>query len=137
MFSDFAVLVRDSCQDTFVEVLTSLIKTSRLSLNLVLNMFISSFVSSNQSHQSFGIKECSATHNTAMLQLFLETYFTELLADAEETKAMVVLDPDQTQALHTLIRSYLTSLTVPVRFVERNIDSNLYVTRRVYLEVKY
>ena len=130
------MLVRDSCQETFVEVLASLIKTGRLSLNHVLNMFIQSFVSSNQSHQSLGAKECSATHNTAMLQLFLETYFTDLLADAQESKAEVLLDADQTQALHTLVRSYLTSLTVPVRFVEVDIDFNMYVTRRVYLEVR-
>merc|ERR1712029_25416 len=127
-FSEFACLVRDSCPDTFVEVLTSLIKTNQLSLNHVLNMFISSFVS-HKSHESMsvgGSGNGGVTHNTAMLQLFLETYFTELLADAESAKPHhtarppLPLDSDQVQALHTLVRSYLTSLTVPVRFVERN-----------------
>ena len=134
-FSEFAILVRDSVPDTFVEVMVSLIKSEQLSLQFVLGLFIGSFVSmSSSKHQSLGSKECSATHNTAMLQLFLETYFTELLSDHETLKKELVLDPDQLQALHTLVRSYLTSLSIPVRFVEKNIDSNLYVTRRNYLE---
>ena len=125
----------------------------QLSLSHVLNMFITSFVSHKSVDSVSGNGGGGVTHNTAMLQLFLETYFTELLADAETTTSKqgggrgigsqhqqecrppLPLDPDQVQALHTLVRSYLTSLTVPVRFVERNIDSNLYVARRVYLEV--
>ena len=44
------------------------------------------------------------------------------------------LDDDQIQALHTLVRSYLTSLSVPVRFVEKNVDSNIFGPRSLYLD---
>ena len=44
-FTEFGLMVRDSCPDTLVEVLVSLIKASKMSLAQVLSMFISSFVS--------------------------------------------------------------------------------------------
>ena len=67
-------------------------------------------------------------HHASTLQLFLEAYFTETLSESE-----VDLDSDGTRALQTLIRSYLTSLSVPVRFGERNIDSNMFGARPLYL----
>ena len=132
-FSDLAILVRDSVPEIFVEVLVSLIKADTLLLGSVLGLFIGSFVSmSSVADHSRQAAECSATHNTAMLQLFLETYFQELLND--NVHGSISLDDDQIQALHTLVRSYLTSLSVPVRFVERNIDSNIFGSRRLYLD---
>lgn len=68
-------------------------------------------------------------HHASTLQLFLEAYFTETLSEIE-----IELDPDETRALHTLIRSYLTSLSVPVRFGEKNIDSNMFGPRQLYLD---
>ena len=133
-FSDLAILVRDSVPEIFVEVLVSLIKADTLLLGSVLGLFIGSFVSmSYVADHSMQASECSATHNTAMLQMFLETYFQELLNETI-TPSSISLDADQVQALHTLIRSYLTSLSIPVRFVERNIDSNMFGSRRLYLD---
>ena len=74
---------------------------------------------------------------TYVMSEYLHTtcFNSELLADFEDAPdSALCLEGDQVQALHTLIRSYLTSLSLPVRFVERNIDSNLFVTRRTYLE---
>jgi len=54
----------------------------------------------------------SPANNAAILQLFLETYFIELLSvntDAQET-----LSGDQQEALMTLIRSYLAGLANPL-----------------------
>ena len=67
-------------------------------------------------------------HHASTLQLFLEAYFTETLTESD-----LNLEPDGTRALQTLIRSYLTSLSVPVRFGERNIDSNMFGARPLYL----
>ena len=89
-FTEFGLMVRDSCPDTLVEVLVSLIKASKMSLAQVLSMFISSFVSVSSLTSAAGssIKPSvgaplegassgsAVTHNTAMMQLFLETYFT-------------------------------------------------------------
>ena len=89
-FTEFGLMVRDSCPDTLVEVLVSLIKASKMSLAQVLSMFISSFVSVSSLNSAAGssIKPSvgaplegassgsAVTHNTAMMQLFLETYFT-------------------------------------------------------------
>ena len=47
----------------------------------------------------------------------------------------IILDGDQLQALHTLVRSYLTSLSVPVRFEEKNIDCNMFGNRYMYLDL--
>ena len=132
-FSDVAILIRDSVPEIFVEVLVSLIKADRLVLGSVLGLFINSFVSmSSIADHSRQASECSVTHNTAMLQLFLETYFQELLHD--NRRQFLALDEDQNQALHTLVRSYLTSLSIPVRFVEKNVDSNIFGPRRLYLD---
>ena len=132
-FSDVAILIRDSVPEIFVEVLVSLIKAEKLMLGSVLGLFINSFVSmSTIADHSRQASDCSVTHNTAMLQLFLETYFQELLHDNRQHS--LALDEDQTQALHTLVRSYLTSLSVPVRFIEKNVDSNIFGPRRLYLD---
>lgn len=132
-FSDVAILIRDSVPELFVEVLVSLIKADKLMLGSVLGLFINSFVSmSSIADHSRQASDCSVTHNTAMLQLFLETYFQELLHD--NRRESISLDDDQIQALHTLVRSYLTSLSVPVRFIEKNVDSNIFGQRRLYLD---
>ena len=135
-FSDLAILIRNSVPEIFVEILVSLIKAEKLLLGSVLGLFISSFVSMSSpavSDHSRQNAECSATHNTAMIQLFLETYFQELLHDSQ-TQGSITLDEEQTQALQTLVRSYLTSLSIPVRFVERNVDSNIFGPRKLYLD---
>ena len=135
-FSDLAILIRDSVPEIFVEILVSLIKAEKLLLGSVLGLFISSFVSMSSpavSDHSRQHAECSATHNTAMIQLFLETYFQELLHDSQ-TQGSLTLDEEQIQALQTLVRSYLTSLSIPVRFVERNVDSNIFGPRKLYLD---
>ena len=69
-------------------------------------------------------------HHASTLQLFLEAFFTETLSEAE-----IDLGSDEIRALHTLIRSYLTSLSVPVRFGDRNIDSNMFGLRPLYLVI--
>lgn len=51
------------------------------------------------------------------------------------TEPSIILDGDQLQALHTLVRSYLTSLSVPVRFEEKNIDCNMFGSRFLYLDL--
>lgn len=119
-FSDFALLLRDTVPETFVEILVSLIKANIFTLSTILNLFIESLVSMNNSDMT--------VHHASTLQLFLEAYFTETLTEAE-----VELASDEIRALHTLIRSYLTSLSVPVRFGERNIDSNMFGPRPLYL----
>lgn len=122
-FSDFALLLRDTVPETFVEILVSLIKARQgiFTLSTILNLFIESLVSMNNE---------MAVHHASTLQLFLEAYFTETLTETD-----IELDSDEVRALHTLIRSYLTSLSVPVRFGERNIDSNMFGPRPLYLVI--
>ncbi|TRY75729.1 hypothetical protein TCAL_09858 [Tigriopus californicus] len=122
-FSDLALLIRDTCPEMFMEVLVSLIKGRVFTLSTILQLFIGSFVS-----MSNIVGE--ATQNTAMLQLFLETYFTEELGDLER----IQLDIEQEQAVQTLIRSYLTSLSVPVRFGDKNIDTDMFGNRMEFLD---
>jgi len=129
-FSEFAILLRDTVPETFVEILVSLIKANIFPLSTILHLFIESFVSMsgmNSNNGSGGMGDMTV-HHASTLQLFLEAYFTETLSEAE-----IELDADETRALHTLIRSYLTSLSVPVRFGERNIDSNMFGPRPLYL----
>ena len=128
-FSELALLLRDCLPEMFVEVLVSLIKGNVFSLSLILQLFIGSFVSmSNITGE--------AAQNAAMLQLFLETYFTEFLNDnpADNDDDVRRLDQEQEQALQTLVRSYLTSLSVPVRFGDRDIDTDMFGTRQSYLD---
>ena len=63
-----------------------------------------------------------AAQNSAILQLFLETYFVELLNDDDNmcnggsgSSSPERLPADQENALQTLVRSYLSSLSTPVR----------------------
>ena len=52
------------------------------------------------------------------MQLFLETYFVEFLNDDKMCNSSgEKLLPDQENALQTLVRSYLSSLSTPVRCV--------------------
>ena len=52
------------------------------------------------------------------MQLFLETYFVEFLNDDKMCNSTgEKLLPDQENALQTLVRSYLSSLSTPVRSV--------------------
>lgn len=132
-FSELALLIRDSAPTTFVEILVSLIKSDIFfTLPMVLHLLIGSMVSI-MSCNSGG----SMAHDAAMLQLFLESYFTDVLqVEEDECQDLkkLILDGDQLQALHTLVRSYLTSLSVPVRFGEKNIDCNMFGTRRLFLD---
>ena len=129
-FSEFAILLRDTVPETFVEILVSLIKANVFPLSIILHLFIESFVSMSgmNSNSCTGGMGDMTVHHASTLQLFLEAYFTETLSEIE-----IKLDSDETRALHTLIRSYLTSLSVPVRFGERNIDSNMFGPRPLYL----
>ncbi len=125
--SDVASWLRDAVPSTFVEVLVSLIKSDVYSLQTVLHLLIGSLVSSST---SFDIR---TNNDASILQLFLEAYFVDILNVDSDTA--VILDGDQLQALHTLVRSYLTSLSVPVRFEEKNIDCNMFGSRFLYLDL--
>lgn len=75
------------------------------------------------------------TNDTALLQLFLECYFVDVIDTSDTEEPTIILDGDQLQALHTLVRSYLTSLSVPVSFEEKNIDCNMFGSRHLYLDL--
>jgi hypothetical protein len=122
--SEVAIILRDSVPMTFVEILASLIKSDVYTLPMVLHLLIGSLVSTSS-------MMVSASNDSAILQLFLEAYFTDII---ESTVDEIILDGDQLQALHTLVRSYLTSLSVPVRFGEKNIDCNMFGNRHLYLD---
>eukprot|EP00095_Tigriopus_kingsejongensis_P008125 maker-scaffold256_size235750-snap-gene-0.9 protein:Tk08125 transcript:maker-scaffold256_size235750-snap-gene-0.9-mRNA-1 annotation:"hermansky-pudlak syndrome 3 protein" len=62
--------------------------------------------------------------------LFLETYFIEELGDTDA----LTLDLEQEQAVQTLVRSYLTSLSVPVRFGDKDIDTDMFGNRFEFLD---
>ena len=99
----------------------------------MLHLLIGSLVSSSS------ITSENRANDTALLQLFLESYFIDVIdnnSNNEDTiAAAIILDGDQLQALHTLVRSYLTSLSVPVRFEEKNIDCNMFGSRFLYLDL--
>jgi len=99
------------------------------SLGKMLKLFIESFVSISTINPQGGSIDLSA-HHTSTLQLFLEAYFTDLLSDQD---SKLELTDEDILALHTLIRSYLTGLSVPVRFGEKNIDSNMFGSRPMFL----
>ena len=104
------------------------------SLQTVLHLLIGSLVSSSSITSSE-----NRANDTALLQLFLESYFIDVIDnnsnDEDTIAAAIILDGDQLQALHTLVRSYLTSLSVPVRFEEKNIDCNMFGSRFLYLDL--
>ena len=126
--SDMASLLRDSIPNIFVEVLVSLIKSDIYSLQLVLHLLIGSLVSSSTNAEKL-------SNDAVILQLFLESYFIDVIDASNPEEGAIILDGDQLQALHTLIRSYLTSLGIPVRFEEKNIDCNMFGNRNLYLDL--
>ena len=97
----------------------------------MLHLLIGSLVSSSS------LTSENRANDTALLQLFLESYFIDIIENNSNTEvnAAIILDGDQLQALHTLVRSYLTSLSVPVRFEEKNIDCNMFGSRFLYLDL--
>ena len=98
------------------------------SLQTVLHLLIGSLVSNSS------LADCRA-NDAALLQLFLESYFMDVIDASNPADNSIILDGDQLQALHTLVRSYLTSLSVPVRFEEKNIDCNMFGSRFLYLDL--
>ena len=64
-------------------------------------------------------------------QMVLESYFINIL---ETTNGFIYLRGDQLQALHTLVGSYLSSLSIPVRSEEKNC-SNMFGSRYLYLDL--
>ena len=100
----------------------------------MLHLLIGSLVSSSSITSSE-----NRANDTALLQLFLESYFIDVIDNNSNNEATIaaaiILDGDQLQALHTLVRSYLTSLSVPVRFEEKNIDCNMFGSRFLYLDL--
>uniref|UniRef100_A0A0K2UWL5 Uncharacterized protein n=1 Tax=Lepeophtheirus salmonis TaxID=72036 RepID=A0A0K2UWL5_LEPSM len=115
-FSDLALLIRDSVPEIFVEVLVSLIKGNAFKLGHILELFVGSFVNRDNS-------------NAVVLQLFLETFFVEFLENPTQE------DPDILQVLKSLIRSYLSCISTPIRFGDKNIDSDIFGPRDLYLEM--
>ena len=76
-----------------------------------IKLFLGSFVSSISNGGG-----SDAAQNSAILQLFLETYFVEFLNDDKMCNSSAEkLQSDQENALQTLVRSYLSSLSTPVR----------------------
>ncbi|CAB4067010.1 HPS3 [Lepeophtheirus salmonis] len=67
--------------------------------------------------------------NAVVLQLFLETFFVEFLENPTQE------DPDILQVLKSLIRSYLSCISTPIRFGDKNIDSDIFGPRDLYLEM--
>ena len=143
--SEVAMLLRDAVPGTFVEILVSLIKSDVYTLPMVLHLLIGSLVSMS----SMSGAGTNVANDAAILQLFLEAYFTDVIQteaaaneenncnndDAATIAPAILLDGDQLQALHCLVRSYLTSLSVPVRFGEKNIDCNMFGNRLYYLDL--
>ena len=104
-FSEFALSLRDSVPVIFVEVCVSLVEARLVSLGLMLGLFLQSFMAA--------VTSPGGQDSAGVFQLFLETYFVELLAVAGDSRR-VVLEADQQQALVTLVRSYLASLLHPI-----------------------
>lgn len=163
-FSDLAVLFQDCVPEMFVEVrqiqrfnflkrkkyfhhfqvLVSLVLGGAIGLKSVLSLFLSALASASSAVDASHERINSAT---AALQLFLETYFTEVLADSEQHQQQQgeddpcdgeILEAAQTEegeeALQTLVRSYLASLSVPVHFGEKNIDADMFGNRLLCLD---
>ena len=104
-FSELAIAVRDSAPVIFVEVCCSLLESRLVSLAAMLAMYLQTFMTVVTS-------PTQAADNAGVFQLFLETYFLELLAT--NSAASIRLEADQQQALLTLVRSYLAGLLHPI-----------------------
>ena len=88
----------------FVEICVSLVESRLVSVGVMLAMFLQTFMAAVTS---------PGPDNAGVFQLFLETYFVELLAVSGEDRSGS-LEVDQQQALVTLVRSYLASLLHPI-----------------------
>jgi len=106
-FSEFAITIRLNVPVVFVEICVSLIESKLCSLGQILHLLLQTFMSVVTS-------PTAAADNAGILQLFLETYFVELITESSNIKALVPLDADQQQALLTLVRSYLAGLVHPL-----------------------
>ena len=82
----------------------SLVESRLVSVGVMLAMFLQTFMAAVTS---------PGPDNAGVFQLFLETYFVELLAVSGEDRSGS-LEVDQQQALVTLVRSYLASLLHPI-----------------------
>jgi len=106
-FSEFAITIRLNVPVIFVEICVSLIESNLCSLGQILHLLLQTFMSVVTS-------PTAAADNAWILQLFLETYFVELITESSNMKALIPLDADQQQALLTLVRSYLAGLVHPL-----------------------
>jgi len=102
-FSNLGLEIRAHAPVVFVEVCVSLIQAHLFSLGQILQLLLQSFMSSVTSPQD-------SADSAGVLQLFLETFFMELLGEDSERS----LNADQQQALLTLLRSYLAGLSHPL-----------------------
>lgn len=84
------------------QVCVSLIQWSVCSLGQLLHLLLQSFMSSVTS-------PANSAESASILQLFLETYFMEVVGEGARE-----LVGDEQQALLTLLRSYLAGLTNPL-----------------------
>ena len=107
------------------QVLVSLIRGNLLPLSQTLALFLSALASSSSTTSpTSGTNRGQSRPNdaTSTLQLFLETLFTEYLSEeaseSEEEESELEpppsMDVETEEALQTLVRSYLTSLSSPV-----------------------
>ena len=103
-FSEFALSLRDSVPVIFVEVCVSLVEARLVSIGLMLGLFLQTFMAAVTS---------PGQDSAGVFQLFLETYFVELLAVSGDGRRLP-LEADQQQALVTLVRSYMASLLHPI-----------------------
>ena len=71
--SEIALILRDAVPNMFVEVLVSLIKSDVYSLQTILHLLIGSLVSSSS------MPSDNRANDTALLQLFLESYFIDVI----------------------------------------------------------
>ena len=128
-------------------MLVSLIKGEVLRLSETLSLFLSVLASCSSPESSASASSNKtavqrANDATATLQLFLETYFVEHLGeddseleeDDEVENKPTTMSEETDEALQTLVRSYLTSLSVPVRFGEKNIDADIFGNRLLCLD---
>ena len=133
-FSELANTVRRVLPAIFCELCVSLIESGILTLGQVLNLLLQTFTSHTPSAAT------TTVDNAAILQLFLETYFVELLAQTSDIKSIIPLDVDHQQAVTTLVRSYLAALsnyiTTPQIDVSMPYSSGeLYGPRKEYLDL--
>jgi len=106
-FSEFAITLRLNVPVVFVEICVSLIESKLCSLGQILHLLLQTFM-------SIVTSPTAAADNAGILQLFLETYFIELISESPHVRTLCPLDADQQQALLTLVRSYLAGLVHPI-----------------------